>query len=233
VRATHEGVLTDPRLARIEEAASRYLERAEAYAALATTLDAYYGSEGFKDDAWAKGKELGPRLESAFVSWDEARASLVGQLEEIRDGVDELRLAQVGSDAAPTMRWHTHRTMLAAKALERCTRPDPLPAGACEGARSVLEQRAAALRAWAESHADEASRVFWWPSFDAALADFTEATSTLLADSSKKPDGRRSDGKKPDGKKSDGKQTVAQLAVVRDAADEVRSAFDNLRFDDR
>lgn len=217
VRATNEGVLSEPRLARIEEAASRYLASAQTYATLANDLDAYYGSEAFKEDAWAKGKLVAPQLESAYVAWDEATTTLVGQLEEIRDGVDELRLAQVGSENAPTMRWHCHRTMLAAKALERCTRQDPLAPGACDGAGTVLEQRATALRAWAEGHRDEAASVFWWPSFDAALTDFTEATTTLLT--------------APKPKKPDPKLQMQQVAVVRDTADEVRSAFDNLRFD--
>lgn len=217
VRATNEGVLSDPRLARIEEAASRYLTGAQTYAKLADELDAYYGAEVFKEDAWAKGKQLAPQMEAAYVAWDDARATLVGQLEEIRDGVDELRLAQVGSEQAPTMRWHCHRTMLAAKSLERCTRQEPLPPGVCDGARTVLEQRTSVLRTWAEGHADEAASVFWWPSFDAALTDFWDATTTLLT--------------APKPKKPDPKLQAQQLAIVRDSADEVRSAFDNLRFD--
>jgi hypothetical protein len=211
-RATDEGPLREPSLPAIEAAMQQYLTALTAFAALAVTLDAYYGAEAFKEDAWVKGKELAPQFISAWVAWEQARDGLSGELEEVRDGLDELRLAQAGAQEGPSMRWHCHRAMLAAKGFERCTRRDPLAAGMCDGALTTFDGRLAELEAYAEGHDAEADRVFWWPSYDAALRDFAEdahAATDLLRS----------------------KKFTGDLDALRDHHDEVRAAFDNLRFD--
>ncbi len=211
-RATNEGTLQSPRLPAIEDAMTEYLNTASSFATLAGTLDEYYGAEAFKQDAWAKGKQLAPDFTAAFDAWQAAQLTLTGEIEQVRDGLDELRLAQAGSEQGPSMRWHCHRAMLAAKGFERCSRRDPLAVGVCDGALSTLDGRVAELRGWAQGHDSEAQRVFWWPSFDAALGDFTE-DAHALADALR------------------GREFVSELEALRDHHDEVRAAFDNLRFD--
>lgn len=211
-RATDEGPLRTPALPAIEAAMAEYHAAATTFAELATTLDEYYGAEAFKQDAWARGKELAPGFIAAWTRWEGAAEALAGELERVRDGLDELRLAQAGSQEGPSMRWHCHRTMLAAKGFERCTRRDPLGAGDCDAALATFDGRLAELRGWAEAHDADADRTFWWPSFDAALGDFAEdahATVTALR----------------------GKKFTGDLDALRDHHDEARAAFDNLRFD--
>jgi len=213
-RAAIEGPLQEPALPRIEAAMTAYLGAATRFADVAGSLDEYYGAETFKTDAWALGKQLGPELVGAHGAWETALASLSGELEQVRDGLDELRLAQAGSEEGPSMRWHCHRTMLAAKGLERCTRREPLAAGDCDAAVATLESRVTALRQWADAHAAEAEQVFWWPSYDAALGDLTDDATALGVALGKNKLG-------------------TELDALRDHHDEVRAAFDNLRFDVR
>jgi hypothetical protein len=211
-RAAIEGPLQEPALPRIEAAMAAYLGAATRFADVAGSLDEYYGAETFKQDAWALGKQLGPELVTAHTAWESALASLSGELETVRDGLDELRLAQSGSEQGPSMRWHSHRTMLAAKGFERCTRREPLADGDCDTAFATFENRVAALREWAQSHPAEADQVFWWPSYDAALEDFLEDGRALGVALRKK-------------------KVTGELDALRDHHDEVRAAFDNLRFD--
>jgi hypothetical protein len=210
-RAAIEGPAQAPALPRIEQAAAAYVASATRFAEVAGSLDEYYGAERFKTDAWALGKQLGPELVAAHGAWETALASLSGELEQVRDGLDELRLAQAGSEQGPSMRWHCHRAMLAAKGFERCTRREPLTAGDCDGALATLEGRVTALREWADAHAAEAEQVFWWPSYDAALGDLLEDSEALVAALRKNKLGD-------------------ELDALRDHHDEVRAAFDNLRY---
>jgi len=211
-RAVDEGPLQTPLLPVIEAAAAEYLAASATFAVIAAQLDQYYGAEAFKQDGWALGKALAPGLVAAWERWQLSLGVLDGELERVRDGLDELRLAQAGATGGPSMRWHCHRTMLAAKGLERCARRESLTAETCDGALATFDARLAELLAWAEAHPSEAEQAFWWPSFEAALADFAEDAHAIDA---------RLASKKFDG----------DLAGLRDHHDEVRAAFDNLRFD--
>ncbi len=215
-RAHDEGEALDPPLPTIEHATTRYLEASIAFATVADELDLYFGDERYKSDAWAQGKLLAPALAQAFAEFEAAELALSSELDRVRDGLDELRLGQLESAGGRNLAWHCHRVALAAKAHVRCARRELDDAEACARPLGQLRDHAAAMRQYAEAHQGERLQAFWYLSFDAALEAYvTDAEALDSAMHSK----RQIDDRVP------------LREALRDRFDELRSAFDNLRFD--
>ncbi len=215
-RARDEGPALSPTLPTVEHALSRYDEAARAFAGVADELDTYLSDEAYRSDAWAKGKELGPRLAEAFTAFDTAETALSAELTRIDDGLDELRLAQVEARHGRRLQWHCHRVELAAKTYAACVRGDPTEAGTCADPLADLQGHAEALRSYAEAHADERADAFWLLSFDAALGNFLADATAFEASL---------------GVKKANTERERLREALRDRFEELRSAFDNLRFD--
>lgn len=77
----------------------------------------YYDQEDYKDDGMAKGKEMHPKLIAAYKAFDEADATLRGELEKIQDELDVKRLADLEKTEGKKYAWHSTNVMVQAKKL--------------------------------------------------------------------------------------------------------------------
>jgi hypothetical protein len=210
-RAAEEGPQTEPQLVDIERAFADWYAAALAFAKHTRELDEYYADEGYKEDQWAKGKEIAPAFVAAHAAWETADIALGDLLEREQDQIDERLLAQIETRDGKKARWLAQRITIAAKAYARCARRGN--AGECDEQRVALESSRAELDHYRDAHETEVDHVFWMSSFRTAttrLIDDGAALATAL--SAKKPKGED------------------ERARVAASYDELVTAHDNLRF---
>ncbi len=211
-RAADEGPTVAPPLPDIERAFAEWYGAAVAFAKHTRALDEYYADEAYKQDAWAKGKEIAPAFEAAHVAWESADIALGDALERAQDRIDERLLAQIETRDGKKARWLAQKIAIAAKDFARCAREGA--AGDCDDERAVLEAARGELDRYREAHEAEVDHVFWMSSFRTATGRLVDdATALATALSAKKPKG------------DDERIRVAA------SYDELVTAHDNLRFD--
>ncbi|MBC8066874.1 MAG: DUF3829 domain-containing protein, partial [Deltaproteobacteria bacterium] len=211
-RALDEGPLAEPPLPNVERTFAEWYSAANAFAKHTRVLDEYYADEGYKQDAWAKGKEVAPAFVAAHVAWESADIVLGDVLEQAQDRIDDKLLAQIEAQGGKQTRYLAQEVAIAAKGYARCARQGN--AGDCDDARATLEAARAGLERYREQHEAEVDDVFWMSSFRSAtgrLLDEGQTLATALA------------AKKPKGDDERAKVAASYAELV--------TAHDNLRFD--
>jgi hypothetical protein len=193
-QAVDQGARLEPALPEIETAMKSYYDHALEVAGYTQQLDEYYEAQGWKTDAWEKGKTIAPSFQTAFETWDAAAVALETAVESKKDENDAKLLVLIESREGRNLRWHAQRVVLAAKAIARCVAVEGTKAAACEEPFSALETAATEFRSYHDAHATEAEAVFWMSSFQSAVATYAtqvEAFMRSLKDGKVKPDERQ------------------------------------------
>jgi hypothetical protein len=118
-KGVSEAAAATPKNAPLEEASAGYVKSVQALEPLLKEADDYYEQENYKDDKFAKGKDMHGKL---LAAWDDFRAA-DAKLREVVQGIGDERqtaeLARVEKEEGRSARFHMMNTFLSAKALVR------------------------------------------------------------------------------------------------------------------
>lgn len=226
--AATKGPTMPPPLPELEKTMATWLTHAKAFATTTVELDAYYESEGYATDDWAKGKALAPGFLAAWQAWSEADDELAALVEARLDVVERSLLVELEARKGKDIEWHARNVVLHAKELVRCVNGatatagreggEPAPRGAklelgCKDELAALRTATTGFRACYEADREKADAVFWMSAFVASVDDLLAEADAVIA------------------KPPKGGPTPEQIAKLVDEHDDLVSDANNLRFD--
>lgn len=101
----------------MDEIAANYLAAAEKVSAEINTLNRYYDQEDYKDDAFAKGKELHPKLLAAYKAFEPASKAFSQSISQINDERQKAHLKAIEKEEGKTLSYYSLAIMLDAKSI--------------------------------------------------------------------------------------------------------------------
>ena len=118
-KGVSEAASATPNNVPLEEASAGFVKSVQTLEPLLKEADDYYEQENYKDDKFAKGKEMHGKL---LAAWDDFRAAdrkLRGVVQDIGDVRQTAELARVEKEEGRSAKFHMMNTFLSAKALVR------------------------------------------------------------------------------------------------------------------
>lgn len=103
----------------LESASAAYVKAVQGLEPLLKEADDYYEQENYKDDKFAKGKEMHGKLLAAWEEFGKADGALRGVVDRISSERQVAELARVEKAEGRNARFHVMNTFLQAKALVR------------------------------------------------------------------------------------------------------------------
>lgn len=111
---------SDPKL---EAVGQEFSDAAKEIDALITEADRYYENKDFKDDKWAKGKAMHPRLMAAWTRFSKADKDLHDTLDGITKPLAQRVLARIEREEGKKFRYHRKKTLITARELVEASDP--------------------------------------------------------------------------------------------------------------
>jgi hypothetical protein len=112
-----ESKAATPAHADLESTSEAYVKAVQALEPLLKEADDYYEQENYKDDKFAKGKEMHGKLLAAWEDFKKADQSLRAVVAKISDERQSKELARIEKEEGRTARFHIMNTFLKAKAV--------------------------------------------------------------------------------------------------------------------
>lgn len=108
-------VKASPKIDDLDRAVSDYATAIRAFAPIATEANRYYGQGDYKDDKWAKGRELDGKLQPLIAKLEQASEGLhIGVKRELK-GIRLRQLAALEAKSGKNLRWHAENFMILAR----------------------------------------------------------------------------------------------------------------------
>lgn len=178
--AVSKGPTMEPSLPEIEKAMAAYVEHGRTFAGHTVELDRYFEQEDFKDDDWAKGKELAPKLKASYDAWSAADTTLGDLVSAKKDVVERKMLELIEQRYGKEIEWHSRNAVIAAKAFLTCVTAEGATAEGCEASFDALEKAEEGFRTFAEANAEKVDGVFWMGSFKSSVQDYYAESKKLM-----------------------------------------------------
>lgn len=172
-----------PRDEALESAASEYVEAFEAARKIVNEAQRYYGESDYEDDDFAKGKELHPKLTSAFDAFTAADQKLRSLVVEKNDALQVRALEKVEKEEGRKLRFQDRNVMAQAKKLVAAGDVQDLEKLDPDALGKALEQYDAAVREcrkYVDAHPAEADSVTSFSSFVDQAEEVRKAAKELL-----------------------------------------------------
>ena len=109
--------LLPPRDAKLEAAGDEFAKTVTELDALIKEVFTYYENKNFKDDKFAKGKAVHPRLMTAFTNFSKADNGLHATLDGITKPLAQRALARIEREDGRKFRYHRKHVLLSAREL--------------------------------------------------------------------------------------------------------------------
>ena len=181
ITASNDADPDDPEL---EAAATAYADALKAVVPLVEEAYGYYNAKQYKDDKFAKGKELDPKLRDAFKRFADADADLREKVRERNDALLERELARIEKVEGRKLLFHTKNVVAhAKKVVEAADVPDygDLDLTAIQPQRDAYASALAECEKYAEAHRKEAGSITMYASFLGDAGEFKAAVEELIA----------------------------------------------------
>jgi hypothetical protein len=173
----------DPDDPELEKAATAWLDAYKAVQPLIHDAYGYYDEEDYKDDDFAKGKEMHDGLVKAFDAFREADLALRNVVAAKNDALQERRLAQLEKDEGRKLRFQQANLMAKAKVLMAATEAPSFEALDLPKLEKALEAYSAALdetEKYVKANEAEADTVMMFDSFVSEAGDFRKTAKELM-----------------------------------------------------
>ena len=95
-----EAAALPPSAPQLDQAGSAWIQSLQALNVVVSEAHRYYDLENYKDDGMRKGKELHPRLQSAFAQFNAANDLFYAQVVSTQDAISQRRLERLKADPA-------------------------------------------------------------------------------------------------------------------------------------
>jgi hypothetical protein len=179
----------------LEAAASEYVAALQAAMTVVDEAHKYYDEKDYEDDAFAKAKELHPKLVKAFDEFEAADKKLRDLVVVQNDGLLERELERIEKEQGQKLRWHQAKLMNVAKKLMEATDAQITETGELaldvakfEPAFEAYEKQLDALVAYTKSNKAEADSITMFSRFVDQAEDLKKAAKEM---SRRKRDGKK------------------------------------------
>jgi hypothetical protein len=190
-KAIEEAAKVEPKVADLEESAAGYAGALKALAPIMAEADTYYRQEDWKDDGFAKGKELNGKIVAAFDAFAKARGQLHRTIDKYNDQILARALARIEKREGKSLRYYSRRIMNDASALLDLGLDPAADPAALRDAIEAYKNIFAEMVAKAEKEPAVASAVKNWPGFlnrgNNFLHDAKEIQRAIVAQLDKAP----------------------------------------------
>jgi len=169
----------------LETTAKAYSDALVAVEAVANPAYKYYDEDNYKDDKWAKAKEMHPKLVAAFDAFAAADKGMRTAVATRNDALQERDLARVEAEMGKILMWHHKKTMLLAKKVmdtgDVAIEPTfALDLATFEPALTEFEAQIDAMNAYAKDHKEEADSLTMFSSLQSGCEDVKKAAKEML-----------------------------------------------------
>lgn len=150
-----------PEVAEIEQAAEKYRTEYQALEAKVQTAYAYYDQKDYKDDKYAKGKEMHAPLMAAFAAFESANKTFEGLVVTLNEEVAARELERVSKDPERQLEYRGRKLTSVAKEVVKASNVESLSALDGTLYASKVENLSAAiedLETYVTSHPEEAEK---------------------------------------------------------------------------
>ncbi len=103
----------------LEAAAKAFADAVSEAHTVVNDAHKYYDEKNYKDDAFAKGKELHPKLTAVFEKFNEADVKLRDLVGEKNDALQVRELERIEKEMGKNLMWHNKNIMVLAKKVVR------------------------------------------------------------------------------------------------------------------
>lgn len=162
-----------PALGKLDAAALSYANAIVALDQAVTSLYTYYDRENYKDDQFAKGKQLHAPLAQSARAFESASASFSAELDVENDKLLEAELSKVEKEEGRSFQYLHMATMNRAKALMNLIEADTFAADLAGGKLAEFEKIADETSEFAKKNPGRAPSA--WFTVDTAVEDFRKA----------------------------------------------------------
>jgi hypothetical protein len=145
----------------IERLADAYAAALSAVVPVIKDAHKYYERGDYKDDKMARGKQLHPKLVSAFEVFDKADTELSQRVDKVQEDLDRRELVRIEKEEGKKGHWHTVNATLLAKPLLH------------EGAKDVTKINLAALTAASDNFEKAVDTFEGWANQSKSEANIT------------------------------------------------------------
>jgi hypothetical protein len=168
---------------KLENAGNEFSAAASEVDHLITEMDNYYEMKSFRDDKWAKGKAMHPRLMSAWSRFGKADKELHDTLDGITKPLAQRVLSRIEREEGKKFRYGRKKTLIAARELVEASDPigddDDIDFNLYAAAYGDFEKGLDELIAYGATHKPELNQTHGpnWPSAESNYDSFVkEAT---------------------------------------------------------
>jgi hypothetical protein len=170
-----------PSLPDVEAAAEAYRTAATDLLPLVQAAHKYYDQNDYKDDKFAKAKEMHGPLSEAFKKFFDADKALDSKVITIKDALDERRLKALESDPNRKLQYLVEKSIASAKKLleaSRVTKLEDLDEAKYQAALTTYDTDVTNLETFVQNNKAEADKV---TSIDSAIRDGQELVKVAKA----------------------------------------------------
>lgn len=181
-KAVEASAALEPSLPDLEAAGKAYVAAFDVVEPLVKEANTYYDEENFKDDDFAKGKAIHPKLAAAWTAFDSADAALRAQIKSQNEQLQTRELVRIEKEEGRKLRFLSKNVMAEAKKYVVVAHSEPfetLDLAALTAAAEAFELALEETNTYAEAHKEEASSIRQWSSFLGASKDLKKQGKTL------------------------------------------------------
>jgi hypothetical protein len=172
-----------PANAKLEAAGTEFSAAASEVDHLISDIDSYLEMRSFRDDKWAKGKAMHPRLMAAWIRFSKADKELHDTLDGITKPLAQRVLARIEREEGKKFRYSRKKTLIAARELVEASDPigddDDIDFNLYSAAYTDFEKGLDELMAYGATHKPELGQTHGpnWPMAESNFDQFVkEAT---------------------------------------------------------
>lgn len=175
----------DPDDPDLEAAGTAFAEALVETAGLINEAHKYYDEKNYKDDAFAKGKELHPKLMAAYEKFGAADKKLREMVGTQNDALQERELASVEKEMGKSNLWYNKKVMVLSKKLMNAGDVEVTPELKLDMAtfEPILEEYETILeeaQTYAKAHKEETDSVTMYTSFLDDAEEMKKTAKDLL-----------------------------------------------------
>lgn len=169
----------------LEAAGTAFADSLVETAAIINEAHKYYDEKNYKDDGFAKGKELHPKLMAAYEKFGEADKKLREIVSTQNDALQERELATVEKEMGKSNLWHNKKVMIVAKKLMNAGDVEVTPElkldmATFEPALEEFEKALDEAQTYAKGHKEETDSVTLYTSFLDSAEQMKKTAKELL-----------------------------------------------------
>ncbi|WP_266156539.1 YiiG family protein [Dyella silvatica] len=162
-----------PAMAKLDAEGQTYIQALDALSTVVLEADTYYDRGNYKDDGFAKGKQLHPQLVERMDAFEAASEKFSDELDVQNDQVLEARMQQLEKEQGRTLPYLQMATMSRAKQLVGLIQGETFDVAKASERMDAYEKSADELLAYVSAHKDAAPGM--WGRYNSTLEDFRKA----------------------------------------------------------